>query len=110
MLFALSDLVEIPCHKRNDTEGGDDEQDEDEDEEGPAASRGSCIAVAERVVMVVMHLYSALQSSITAWIGWWVCINDDSVAGLQNVSAQDVRQAYPAYSHVVWSMVDAVSS
>ena len=78
MLFALSYLVEVPRHERDDTKGNGNEQNEDDYEEGSAAGRSSSIAGAERVVMVVMHF----DSSVAAGIGWRVCIDQNSFVTL----------------------------
>ena len=74
MLFALSNLVKVPRNECDDTEGSNDEEHEDDYEEGSAECRRLCIAGAECVVMVVVHLDD------TAWIGWGICINNDTIS------------------------------
>ncbi|KAF1929014.1 uncharacterized protein M421DRAFT_144700 [Didymella exigua CBS 183.55] len=70
--------MEAPCYKCDDAKRNRDEQDQDDYKESSAASRGSRVAGAECVVMVMVDF----DSSIAAGIGWRVCIDYNSFVTL----------------------------
>lgn len=89
MLLAFSNLMVVPRYKRDDAEGSDNKEHKDDDEKGPTESRGPRISRGKCVMVVVVHFDSSgLDAAIATWIGWWVCIDYDSFAGLLRVSAQ----------------------
>ena len=89
MLLALSNLMVVPRYKCDDAEGSDNKEHEDDNEKSSAESRGPRISRGKCVMVVVVHFDSSgLDAAIATWIGWWVCIDYDSFAGLLRVSVQ----------------------
>lgn len=105
MLLALSNLMVVPRYKCDDAEGSDNKEQEDDNEKGSTESRGPRIARRECVMVVLVHFDSPrLDAAIATRIGWWVCIDYDSFAGLLCVSVQYAGRRQVLRTAMLWSV------
>jgi hypothetical protein len=92
LLLAFSYLVEVPRHECDNTKRDGNEEDENDYKKSSAAGRGSCVAGAECVMMVMMDF----DSSVPAWVSWRVCIDYNSFVTLEVL----VRKTGRGYRHL----------